>query len=442
MDVTGPVSLISIMTLRQLSRILIVNILLLFCLVEIISFLYISVKKPYLRKFEFVPTYLKFSMQDEYEPVAKSVLNPRVIDSTLPWGIWHVPDRKSRHRTNCFDVIMKFNHYGARGPEPKTDDTQNVIFLGDSFTEGFGLSEEETIPAQFSRMSGRPAINLGVSRSGSTQQSLLYRHFADSFRHSRVFMLIHLENDLTDNDYMQHDTVTRYYKPYRRDLLHPEQITYRGHPDSSTMNSKLFQQKMNIFSRILIKRGLISHMNSDNYTLFGRIVRLTYTRRIWEIYLNFREAQKQTDKVPAMLAWRQQDLRILAYDMEQVMDIAEKHGAKVTFINLPGQQLLSRLERHPENLEDYLDLEDRLKRQAGRNGHEFRSYFNYMHPRRSGNEQIFFKCDGHYNANGARMVAAFLSTDLTPESHVNRAIGKTVKNTGTRAASQYVADNN
>ncbi len=132
----------------------------------------------------------------------------------------------------------------------------------------------------------------------------------------------------------------------------------------------------------------------------------------------------------------------VAYDMEQVMDIAEKHGSKVTFINLPGQQLLSRLERHPENLKDYLDLEDRLKRQAGRNGHEFRSYFNYMHPRLSGNEQIFFKCDGHYNANGARMVAEFLSTELTPESHVNRAIGKTANNTGTRAASQYVADNN
>ena len=121
MDVTGPVSLISIMTLRQLSRILIVNILLLFCLVEIISFLYISVKKPYLRKFEFVPTYLKFSMQDEYEPVAKSVLNPRIIDSTLPWGIWHVPDRKSRHRTNCFMHVSQTLRSMIKGERRSAD---------------------------------------------------------------------------------------------------------------------------------------------------------------------------------------------------------------------------------------------------------------------------------------------------------------------------------
>jgi len=418
------------MTLRQFVRILVINVLFVVILVELFSILFISVKKPYLRKFEYVPTYLDFSLEDEYEPVDRSVLNPRIIDSTLPWGIWHVPDRMSRHRTNCFDVVMKFNHYGARGPEPDANDARNAIFLGDSFTEGFGLPEGETIPAQFSRLSGRPAINLGVSRSGSTQQSILYRHFADSFKHSQVFMLIHLENDLTDNDYDQHDTVTRYYKPYRRDVSHPDRIVYRGHPDSSSMNSKLFQQKRNEFGRILIKRGLIGHMQSDNYTLFGRIVRLTYSRRIWEIYLNVREAQAQAEKVPSVLASRNKDLQILSYDMEQVMDIAEKHGARVTFINLPGQELLSRLKHHPENMKDYLALEYRLKHLASRNGHEFRSYFEYMNKRNAAPGEIFFTCDGHYNPNGARMVAEFLSADKTSPANRHKDIGQLGKNSG------------
>ena len=402
-----------IMALKKFLSILFFNLLLLAILTEVVSACYIVFRNPYLRKFEFVPTYLNFSLKDEYAPVAQQVLNPRIIDSTLPWGIWHVPNKMSRHRTNCFDVVMQFNRYGARGPMPDINNPENIIFLGDSFTEGFGLSEVETIPAQFSSMSGKPSINLGVSRSGSTQQSLLYRHFADSFKHNQVFMLIHLENDLVDNDFYQHDTVTRYYKPYRKDTRHPEVIVYRGHPDSSSMNSMLFHQKRDEFSRILIKRGLISHMQSDNYTWFGRLVRLTYSRRVWEMYVNFREAKKQQETVPAVLAWRRRDLSILGYDMEQVMQVAEKHGAKVTFINLPGQQLRARLERHPENKKDYLELENRLKDIVDKNGHQFRSYFEFLEKRQPAYGQIFFTCDGHYNPYGAKMVAEFLTEGIS-----------------------------
>jgi hypothetical protein len=400
------------MAFKKILSVFFFNLLLLAVLVEVVSACYIAFRKPYLRKFEYVPTYLDFSLEDEYTPVTHQVLNPRIIDSTLPWGIWHVPNKMSRHRTNCFDIVMKFNRYGARGPEPEISDPGNIIFLGDSFTEGFGLSEAETIPAQFSSISGKPAINLGVSRSGSTQQSLIYRHFADSFKHKQVFMLIHLENDLIDNDFEQHDTVTRYYKPYRKDLRHPDAIVYRGHPDSSSMNSMLFQQKMDEFSRILIKRGLISHMQSDNYTWFGRLVRLTYSRRIWEMYLNYREARTQEETLPKVLAWRQRDLNILSYDMEQVMQIAEKHGARVTFINLPAQQLRARLQRHPENKQDYWALENQLKKIADKNGHQFRSYVEFLEQKEATSGQIYFTCDGHYNPNGAKMVAQFLAEGL------------------------------
>ena len=409
------------MAFKKILTIFFFNLLLLAVLIEVVSACYISIREPYLRKFEFVPTYLDFSLEDEYIPVDNQVLNPRIIDSTLPWGIWHVPNKMSRHRTNCFDVVMKFNRYGARGPIPEISNPENIIFLGDSFTEGFGLSETETIPAQFSTISGKPSIYLGVSRSGSTQQALLYRHFADSFKHKQVFMLIHLENDLTDNDYDQHDPVTRYYKPYRKDTLHPEVIVYRGHPDSSSMNSMLFQRKRDEFSKILIKRGLISHMQSDNYTWFGRLVRLTYSRRIWEMYLNFKEASIQQETVPKVLAWQQRDLNILAYDMEQVMHIAENHGARVTFINLPGQQLRARLQSHPENIQDYRELETRLKKIADKNGHQFRSYFEYLENKHATSSEIFFTCDGHYNPNGAKMVAEFLAGDSSPPGTVPQA---------------------
>lgn len=48
------------------------------------------------------------------------------------------------------DVTYKTNSLGYRGPEPKRG-MKTLVVLGDSYTEGFGLGEEETFSAQLDR---------------------------------------------------------------------------------------------------------------------------------------------------------------------------------------------------------------------------------------------------------------------------------------------------
>jgi hypothetical protein len=394
----------------KILKTLFINILILVLLVEAVSFIYLSVTGIPLGKYDRFPTYLNFSLDDELMDVDSTVLHPRVIDSTLPWGIWHLPNVQSRQYTPCFDIVMKYNRYGIRGPVPDTGRSDNVIFIGDSFTEGYGLSEDHTIPAQFSDLSKRPAINLGVSRTGSTQQSMIYQHFADSFNHREVVMLMFLENDFIDNDFEKHDTLFKIsYKPYRADSLDPSHIIYRGHPDSSALSSRWFNSHIDEYRKIIVRKGLKSYFQTDNLSFFGKLTGLTYTRRMFELLGNGLSHTHQIETVPPGLDYRPRDLEILSYDMHQVMETANRHGARVTFVNLPGQRFLERMASHPEDRKSYLVLEDHLRRIAGAGPHRFLSYFSALEAKKPDMKQIFFSCDAHYSQTGARMAATFLS---------------------------------
>jgi len=70
------------------------------------------------------------------------------------------------------DEVVTLNLYGFRGPDfeiEKAPGTQRVIFLGDSFAEGFGVADDATIPLAFERAvqeDGLEVLNLGVGGVG------------------------------------------------------------------------------------------------------------------------------------------------------------------------------------------------------------------------------------------------------------------------------------
>jgi lysophospholipase L1-like esterase len=67
----------------------------------------------------------------------------------------------------AFDHTL--NLYGFRGPDfriEKRGDRLRIVFVGDSFTEGAGAADADTLPEQFRRMTGAEVINLGVCGTG------------------------------------------------------------------------------------------------------------------------------------------------------------------------------------------------------------------------------------------------------------------------------------
>jgi lysophospholipase L1-like esterase len=99
-----------------------------------------------------------------------------------------------------------FNHtlnlYGFRGPTfalSPSKDRPRVVFVGDSFVEGMGAADGDTIPAQFGAMVGGArkveVINLGVSGTGLREYTRLVRDSLHVLHPASVFVVIYA-NDL------------------------------------------------------------------------------------------------------------------------------------------------------------------------------------------------------------------------------------------------------
>jgi len=101
-------------------------------------------------------------------------------DSLLGWE--KRPDTEVTMRTAEWDVRISTNRYGLRGPDvsrEKPDRTTRILLLGDSFLEGYSVSQQEmisTVLEQELRASGLEDVEVlnGGTAGYSTDQELLF----------------------------------------------------------------------------------------------------------------------------------------------------------------------------------------------------------------------------------------------------------------------------
>jgi predicted GH43/DUF377 family glycosyl hydrolase/lysophospholipase L1-like esterase len=99
---------------------------------------------------------------------------------------------------------FRFDHtlnlYGFRGPDFSIDPPagrDRVLFVGDSFVEGFGAADDDTLPQQFARLMGPgvETINLGVAATGLPEYTRLIGEALPLLRPKAIFLVV-FANDL------------------------------------------------------------------------------------------------------------------------------------------------------------------------------------------------------------------------------------------------------
>ncbi|HEU0225920.1 MAG TPA: SGNH/GDSL hydrolase family protein [Steroidobacteraceae bacterium] len=73
-----------------------------------------------------------------------------------------------RQVSNEYDALTTITDKGHRAPE--VSGNPDVVFIGDSFTYGYGLADEETFVAIYCRERGLSCANLGLPGSGTLKQ--------------------------------------------------------------------------------------------------------------------------------------------------------------------------------------------------------------------------------------------------------------------------------
>lgn len=117
-------------------------------------------------------------------------------DPLLGWR--KVPNAEARYTTTEYDVEVKINSRGLRGPElgyEKTEGVYRVLVLGDSFTEGYTVDAEtvfvEVMGRELNEVSERrvEAINGGTGGYSTDQELLFYRSEGQKYEPDLVLLM-------------------------------------------------------------------------------------------------------------------------------------------------------------------------------------------------------------------------------------------------------------
>jgi hypothetical protein len=109
-------------------------------------------------------------------------------------GLAMKPGFRRRMHWNGHWWTHETNEGGYRGPRLAKAD---AVFLGDSMVYGHGLEADQTVPAQFARLSGATAANLGQPAICLIQSLMIFEDKGAALRPRQVFVCVH-HNDAQD----------------------------------------------------------------------------------------------------------------------------------------------------------------------------------------------------------------------------------------------------
>lgn len=114
------------------------------------------------------------------------------------------PNLSARRRSPEFDTVFTTNSYGFRGAEPASTPSGAIVFLGDSFTMGYGVTDGEDFPALVGdalheRMGdAAPEVVNGGNGRGNGYWVKFLEHEASDYS-PRYVVLMASSNDARDN---------------------------------------------------------------------------------------------------------------------------------------------------------------------------------------------------------------------------------------------------
>lgn len=92
---------------------------------------------------------------------------------------WFGPGSVYRQISNEYDAITTITD--KRHRVPGTDGNPEVVFLGDSFTYGYGLKDDETFASIYCKARGVACANLGIPGSGTSRQVKRLEEFLEAW---------------------------------------------------------------------------------------------------------------------------------------------------------------------------------------------------------------------------------------------------------------------
>ena len=156
--------------------------------------------------------------------VAARVVDFRVTFNTVPKEPWYHPDNildpkllhihRPYYRQSWDGIEYRYDRHGLRNESDL--EAADIVVIGDSFVEGWGVSAGELLTAHLARQLNRTVANLGQSWYGPQQELELLRRFGLSLRPDTCIWIFFEGNDLWDAQ--RYESATQEWEVFSRNL--------------------------------------------------------------------------------------------------------------------------------------------------------------------------------------------------------------------------------
>ena len=357
--------------------------------------------------------------------IADHKIGPRILEhkKNMAYGAFD----RARMVSTEFDITYSMNNLGFRGPraELDKDDRERIVFIGDSFTFGWGVEEKRSW--------------IGILRNNHPESELLNlgrggEHPMDHVQQARKILPV-LKPDrlvvclLAWNDLFQMKRVLDYERGVRSPSFEEESTTasvsffYSAYRHLFPNSSSVFAAVSDMSSRWKAEsQWILSQLDENSlerYESLSPVVRGAFEQfklNPWILYEGLFHGQSYE---AACSGEMDEALVRISHHLIELEDLANKHDCELTFLLLPF-----RPSNCPECLEDLVSLgyqvsidnpcltnvliERPLAEMISTPIH----YFNSWEHHAETVHDWYFPLDGHLNENGNSAVALWADTIL------------------------------
>src|SRR3989344_6136722 len=129
------------------------------------------------------------------EIITRNTIGNRLIVDVEPSGMHHFEPNQFGWYGHDTIYPAKINNIGARGENVDIKNKKKVIFLGDSYTFGWRLKDDETFPYYFGNLTNNNVINLGMGGFGIGHMISSYDFHNNLFKSGDTIIVVLTEGN-------------------------------------------------------------------------------------------------------------------------------------------------------------------------------------------------------------------------------------------------------
>lgn len=355
-----------------------------------------------------------------------ALFNPQIQAGSCQYneilGWEHKPNFDGIRVTKEFETLIKINSNKLRDKNydyGKPDGIKRIVVLGDSFTEGAQVEENERFSEVLESrlLKNVQIINTGVSGYGNDQELLFLKNEGMKYNPDIVLVAFCIGNDVTDN--MQNVTTWDPSQGRPVFILNDNELTLTNVP--------VPQKKENVTSFLRFKRYMARHFHSYSFIS----TRISMNHNLLNFFKKIGIAGAIRENPP-----RKPDLYSSTYTpklhhgwnltkaiLKEIYVVAKENNSKTLIVLVPNKEQVYK--ENWDGIKRYYSLNDQNYNLSKPNDvlvefgkecdipvldilPEFREHAK-------NGEQLYFKIDGHWNVNGHKLAAELIYDKLIEE---------------------------